>query len=61
MTSRHARRSLLATGIYGHSLPPQHGAPIPWPQDEETMVGTGEKRKSLLYNGYAEQVASLYP
>ena len=102
--------ALLATGIYGHALPPQHGAPIrlvvpwkygfksiksiasfqftterpgtfwsdlspdkytwesnvdprvprPWPQDKETMIGTGEERKTLLYNGYAEQVAGLY-
>jgi methionine sulfoxide reductase catalytic subunit len=102
--------ALLATGIYGHPLPPQHGAPLrlvvpwkyglkgiksitafqfteerpgtfwsdlspgnysfecnvepqaerPWPQREEQMLGTGETRKTLLYNGYAEQVAQLY-
>ena len=102
--------ALLATGIYGHPLPPQHGAPIrlvvpwkygfksiksivsfqftverpgtfwndlspdkytwesnvdprvskPWPQDQETMIGTDEPRKTLLYNGYGEQVAALY-
>jgi sulfoxide reductase catalytic subunit YedY len=102
--------ALLATGIYGHALPPQHGAPIrlvvpwkygfksiksivsfqftaerpgtfwndlapdkfawesnvdprvarPWPQEQETMVGTGETRKTLLYNGYADTVAGLY-
>jgi len=102
--------AMLATGIYGHALPPQHGAPIrlvvpwkyglksiksivsfqfttekpgtfwndlspanytfecnvepnvprPWPQTEETVLGTGETRKTLLYNGYAEQVAHLY-
>jgi methionine sulfoxide reductase catalytic subunit len=102
--------AFLATGIYGHALPPQHGAPIrlvvpwkygfksiksivsfqftaeqpgtfwnelspdkytfasnvepdnprPWPQSEETMLGTGEKRKTLLYNGYADLVAPLY-
>jgi methionine sulfoxide reductase catalytic subunit len=102
--------AFLATGIYGHELPPQHGAPIrlvvpwkygfksiksivsfqftaeqpgtfwnelspdkytflsnvepdnprPWPQSEETMLGTGEKRKTLLYNGYADLVAPLY-
>ena len=102
--------AFLATGIYGHELPPQHGAPIrlvvpwkyglksiksivsfqftrerpgtfwndlsptqysfecnvnpnvpvPWPQEEETMIGTDEKRKTLLYNGYGDSVASLY-
>jgi methionine sulfoxide reductase catalytic subunit len=102
--------AFMATGIYGHALPPQHGAPIrlvvpwkygfksiksivsfqftaerpgtfwndlspdkytfasnvepdnphPWPQAEETMLGTGEKKKTLLYNGYADLVAPLY-
>ena len=102
--------AFLATGIYGHDLPPQHGAPIrlvvpwkygfksiqsivafqftaerpgtfwnelspdkytfesnvdptaihPWPQNEDTMLGTGEKRKTLPYNGYGELVKSLY-
>jgi len=31
-----------------------------WPQDRETMIGTGEKRDTLLYNGYDEFVAPLY-
>jgi sulfoxide reductase catalytic subunit YedY len=102
--------AFLATGIYGHPLPPQHGAPIrlvvpwkygfksiksivsiqfmtekpgtfwndlspakytfesnvepavarPWPQEEETMLGTEEKRKTQIYNGYGDFVASLY-
>jgi methionine sulfoxide reductase catalytic subunit len=102
--------ALLATGIYGHPLPPHHGAPIrlvvpwkygfksiksivsfeftaekpstfwndlapskfawssnvdptetqPWPQNEDTMIGTGEKRKTLPFNGYGEFVADLY-
>ena len=102
--------AFLATGIYGHDLPPQHGAPIrlvipwkygfksiksivsfqftaerpgtfwnelspdkytfesnvdpaathPWAQAEETMLGTGERRKTLAYNGYADLVRSLY-
>jgi methionine sulfoxide reductase catalytic subunit len=102
--------AFLATGIYGHTLPPQHGAPlrlvvpwkyglkgiksivafqfteerpgtfwndlspnrysfacnvdptavVPWPQAEETVLGTGEVRKTLPYNGYAELVAPLY-
>jgi methionine sulfoxide reductase catalytic subunit len=102
--------TFLATGIYGHPLPPQHGAPIrlvvpwkyglkciksiasfeftderpgtfwnelspslysflsnvdprstsPWPQAEEEMLGTGERRPTLPYNGYGEWVAKLY-
>jgi sulfoxide reductase catalytic subunit YedY len=102
--------AFLATGIYGHPLPPQHGAPIrlvvpwkygfksakslvafqftseqpntfwselqperydfwsnvdptatrPWPQNDETMLGTGEKRPTLPYNGYGDLVAALY-
>ncbi len=102
--------AFVATGIYGHPLPPQHGAPIrlvlpwkygfksaksivamqltserpgtfwsdlapdkydffanvdpsvpkPWPQTHEAMLGTGEKRSTQLYNGYAAQVAHLY-
>ncbi len=102
--------AFFATGIYGHPLPPQHGAPIrlvvpwkygfksiksivaiqftderpgtfwnelspakyafssnvnpaetlPWSQAQEEMIGTGEKRPTLPYNGYGELVASLY-
>jgi sulfoxide reductase catalytic subunit YedY len=99
--------AFLATGIYGHPLPPQHGAPLrlitPWKyglkgiksivgfeltrerpgtfwnelspqhysflsnvdpagegQEEETVLDTGEKRKTKPYNGYAAEVASLY-
>jgi sulfoxide reductase catalytic subunit YedY len=102
--------AFLATGIYGHPLPPQHGAPIrlvvpwkygfksakslvafqftterpttfwselqperydfwsnvdptstkPWPQNDETMLGTGEKRATLPFNGYGDLVAGLY-
>ena len=103
--------AFIATGIYGHELPKQHGAPlrlvvpwkygfkniksfvrieftasqprtfwsdiapheygfwsnvrpdIPhprWSQAFETWIGTGEKRPTLPYNGYAEQVAHLY-
>ena len=35
--------------------------PGPWSQAEETMLGTGEKRKTQLYNGYADLVTPLYP
>jgi len=99
--------ALLATGIYGHPLPKQHGAPlrliVPWKyglkgiksivafeftrerpgtfwnelspdhysfasnvdpresgQDTEELIDTGEKRKTLPYNGYGEYVAKLY-
>jgi sulfoxide reductase catalytic subunit YedY len=31
-----------------------------WSQASERMLGTGERRPTLLYNGYAEQVAGLY-
>ena len=103
---------LLATGIYGHPLLKQQGAPlrlvVPWkygfksiksivkieftdkqpatfwntlrpleydflanvnPQEPhprwsqatEQMIDTGERRPTLLYNGYAEWVSHLYP
>jgi len=103
--------SFLATGIYGHVLPAQHGAPIRlvtpwkygyksikaivsieftekrpatfwntlapseygfisnvnpevphprWSQATEKMLGTGERRKTMKYNGYGEFVAGLY-
>ncbi len=103
--------ALLATGIYGHELPKQHGAPIRlvvpwkygfksiksvvrlelmakrpptfwnalqpheypfdgnvnprvphprWSQASERILGTGERIPTLVYNGYAEQVAGLY-
>ena len=31
-----------------------------WSQAMERDIGTGERRPTLLYNGYGEQVASLY-
>lgn len=99
--------AFLATGIYGHPLPAQHGAPlrliVPWKyglkgiksivafeltrerpgtfwnelspnhysfqsnvdptaedQAEETVIETGQKRKTKPYNGYATEVAGLY-
>ncbi|OGP85582.1 MAG: mononuclear molybdenum enzyme YedY [Deltaproteobacteria bacterium RBG_13_65_10] len=100
--------AILATGIYGHPLPPQHGGPIRlvvpwrydfksivgitltaerpatfwntmspeeydfqanvnpakphprWSQKTERMLGTNERRKTLLYNGYGEWVEGLY-
>lgn len=32
-----------------------------WSQSSERMLGTGTRRPTLLYNGYADQVAHLYP
>jgi sulfoxide reductase catalytic subunit YedY len=103
--------TLLAVGIYGHTLPPQHGAPLRlvapwkygfksiksivrieltatqpatfwntlapkeydflanvnpavphprWSQATERMLGSGERRPTLLYNGYDAYVAPLY-
>ncbi len=103
--------ALLVTGIYGHELSKQHGAPIRlivpwkygfksiksvvrlefieerprtfwndlvpreydfwanvnpevphprWSQASERIIGTGERRPTLLYNGYADFVAPLY-
>jgi sulfoxide reductase catalytic subunit YedY len=32
-----------------------------WSQATERLLGTGERRPTLLYNGYAEYVGHLYP
>jgi sulfoxide reductase catalytic subunit YedY len=103
--------AFLATGMYGHPLLKQHGAPVRlvvpwkygyksaksivrielterrpatfwntlqpteydfeanvnpaiphprWSQASEKMLGTWERRPTVLYNGYGEQVAGLY-
>ncbi|HZS44392.1 MAG TPA: protein-methionine-sulfoxide reductase catalytic subunit MsrP [Blastocatellia bacterium] len=103
--------TILATGLYGQSLPPQDGAPIRlvvpwkygfkgiksivkiklvdkqpqttwnmaapdeygfysnvnpnvdhprWSQATETRIGEFSRRKTLMFNGYADQVAYLY-
>jgi len=103
--------AILATGIYGHQLPAQDGAPVrlvvPWKygfkgiksivkiqlvadqpvstwtnagpneygfysnvnpdvphprwyQNYERRIGEFSRRKTLMFNGYGEQVASLY-
>src|SRR5205823_3075432 len=31
-----------------------------WSQAHERMIGTGERRPTLPYNGYAQQVAGIY-
>ena len=113
LTLEEARHDLtfMATGIYGHPIPNQHGAPIRlivpwkygfksiksivridftdklpatfytsmspleydfeanvnpdipyarWHQAFERIPGKEETEKTLLYNGYAKQVASMY-
>jgi sulfoxide reductase catalytic subunit YedY len=103
--------TFLATGMYGHPLAKQHGAPIRlvlpwkygfksaksiariivtdtqpptfwnslmpheydfeanvnpdvphprWSQQTERMLGSGERRPTMLYNGYGKWVAKLY-
>jgi methionine sulfoxide reductase catalytic subunit len=103
--------TILATGLYGETLPPQNGAPVRlvvpwkygfksiksivkitlvpneppttwniqvpyeygfysnvnpsvshprWSQASERRIGEFGRRKTLLFNGYAEQVAHLY-
>ena len=103
--------TLIATGIYGHPLPKQHGAPLRlivpwkygfksiksivrieftarqprtfwntnrpreydftanvdpavahprWSQATEKLIDSGERRRTLPYNGYGEWVAGLY-
>ncbi|MAC26619.1 MAG: protein-methionine-sulfoxide reductase catalytic subunit MsrP [Sandaracinus sp.] len=104
--------AMLATGVYGRPLPPQHGAPIRlvvpwkygfksaksvariellrsrpetfwsrlepreygfyanvdpatphprWSQARERLIDTGSEVPTLVYNGYGEEVAGLYP
>ena len=103
--------AILATGLYGHELPPQDGAPVRmiipwkygfkgcksivkitltdkqppttwskrapkeygfyanvnphhahprWSQATEQRIGEVGRRKTLMFNGYGEQVAMLY-
>jgi sulfoxide reductase catalytic subunit YedY len=103
--------ALLATGLYGHELPPQDGAPVRmvlpwkygfkgiksivkislvaqqppttwnksapseygfyanvnprhahprWSQATEQRIGESGRRDTMMFNGYADQVASLY-
>jgi sulfoxide reductase catalytic subunit YedY len=113
LTIEEARHELafLVTGVYGHALPAQHGAPLRlavpwkygfksiksivlieltgpqprtfwsdvsseydfwanvnpnvphprWSQASETLIDTGERVPTLLFNGYAAEVGSLYP
>ncbi|WP_345975879.1 protein-methionine-sulfoxide reductase catalytic subunit MsrP [Sulfurimonas sp. HSL3-7] len=103
--------TLMAVGLYGHSLPPQNGAPLRlivpwkygfksiksivritftetpplnswqravpaeygffanvnpevdhprWSQKRERLLGSFFKQKTLMFNGYADEVAQLY-
>ncbi|HTM18895.1 MAG TPA: protein-methionine-sulfoxide reductase catalytic subunit MsrP [Kofleriaceae bacterium] len=73
--------TLLTTGLYGHELPPQDGAPVRlivpwkygffanvnphhdhprWSQATEQRIGESGRRKTLMFNGYADEVAGLY-
>ncbi len=46
---------------YGFFSNVDPGRPHPrWSQAQETDIGTGAKRATLLYNGYADEVGSLY-
>jgi sulfoxide reductase catalytic subunit YedY len=31
-----------------------------WSQESERLIGTSDRRQTLLYNGYGEFVAGLY-
>ena len=51
----------LAAHEYGFEANVEPEVPHPrWSQQKERMLGTGEVRPSLLYNGYGEWVARLY-
>ncbi|WP_417686347.1 protein-methionine-sulfoxide reductase catalytic subunit MsrP [Roseibium sp.] len=46
---------------YGFWANVNPGVPHPrWSQASERVLGTGEHRDTLMFNGYAEQVAGLY-
>jgi sulfoxide reductase catalytic subunit YedY len=51
----------LQDGEYGFwaNVNPEVSHPR-WSQATERVLGTGERRPTLLFNGYAEQVAGLY-
>jgi sulfoxide reductase catalytic subunit YedY len=51
----------LQDGEYGFWANVNPEVPHPrWSQASERVLGTGERRPTLLFNGYAEQVAGLY-
>jgi sulfoxide reductase catalytic subunit YedY len=52
------RFSTSEYGFYGN-VNPEHPHPR-WSQATEQRIGEAGRRKTLMFNGYAEQVASLY-
>jgi len=51
----------LQASEYGFWANVNPAVPHPrWSQATEEVLGTGERRPTLLYNGYGEEVASLY-
>jgi sulfoxide reductase catalytic subunit YedY len=51
----------LAPHEYAFEANVEPDVPHPrWSQRQEWMLGSGEVRPTLLYNGYGEWVASLY-
>jgi sulfoxide reductase catalytic subunit YedY len=52
----------LAPHEYGFLSNVNPKVPHPrWSQARERVIGTGQRQPTLLYNGYAEQVAGMYP
>jgi sulfoxide reductase catalytic subunit YedY len=53
--------SLAVPTEYGFSANVDPGKPHPrWSQEWETLLGTNEKRRTQMYNGYGEFVETLY-
>ena len=51
----------IAASEYGFWANVNPDVPHPrWSQASEELLGTGERRPTLLFNGYGEQVAGLY-
>jgi sulfoxide reductase catalytic subunit YedY len=51
----------LQSSEYGFWANVNPAVPHPrWSQASEEVLGTGQRRPTLLYNGYADQVAGLY-
>jgi sulfoxide reductase catalytic subunit YedY len=52
---------MLQSSEYGFWANVNPEVPHPrWSQASEEVIGTGERRPTLLFNGYGEQVAGLY-
>ena len=52
----------LAPGEYGFLSNVNPKVPHPrWSQASERVIGTGNRQRTLDYNGYAAQVAGMYP